>query len=145
MNNLTSHIEETDLGFPTVRLRSTYSCSFKRTFKHTTKKQGDKHNTKQLEMGMWGWWGRDKMEECLRVNGRQLFVWVGCLCEWPWSWKDWEFNDNGQQIICQRGIQVKTGKLNNGWSNKNTKSVSLETTHKPGSDWCVIKVFKVCV
>ena len=145
MNNLTSHIEERDLGFRTVRLCSTYSCSFKQPFKHTTKKQGYKHNTKQLEMGMWRWWGGDIMEECLRVNGRQPFVWVGCLCEWPRSRKVWEFNDNGRQIICQRGIQEETGRLNDGWSNKNTKSVSLETTHKPGSDWCVMKVFKMCV
>ena len=34
-------------------------------------------------MGMQGPWGRDKMEECLWVNGRQLFVQVKCnLEEW---------------------------------------------------------------
>ena len=64
-------------------LHDTYSHSFQRPFGHTVNKQADKHITQWLEMGMRERWGWGKMEQCLAVNRRQLFVSVGCnLEEW---------------------------------------------------------------
>ena len=47
----------------------------------TINKQADKDNTQRLEMRMQGRRGWDKMEECLGVNGRRLFVRVDCNLE----------------------------------------------------------------
>ena len=78
-----SKTEVTDLGFSVVRLHNTNSHLFQRPFRHTINKQADERNTQRLQMGMQGWWGWDKTEECLGVKGRQLFVRVDCnLEEW---------------------------------------------------------------
>ena len=81
--NLTTDTEVTSLGFPIVGLHDTYSRSFQQPFGYTINKQANKHNTQWLQMGIQGWESRGKMEECLELNVRQLFVWVDCnLEEW---------------------------------------------------------------
>ena len=67
------HIDKSDRDY-TRPIQS----SFQRPFGHTINKKAGKHNTQRLEIGMRGRRGWDKMEECLGVNGRQLFVRVDC-------------------------------------------------------------------
>ena len=53
---------------------------------HAINKQADKHNTQWMEMGMRGEWDGGEMEECLGMNGRQLFVRVDYnLDEWEYG------------------------------------------------------------
>ena len=66
--------------------------------------------------------------------------------------KFWGENGSYEKVWWKMAV---TGKLENGsyqrvWgkmavSIENTKAVSLETTPRPTSDWCVVKVFQTCL
>ena len=66
-------------------LHGTHSHSFQRPFGHTINKQADKRNTQRLEIGLRGRRGMGKTEECLGMNGKQLFMRVYCILEEPHS------------------------------------------------------------
>lgn len=68
---------------------------------------------------IWEFWG----------NLKRLFQACKVWAEWhfgPRSWKVWEFPVNSQPLMRRRGILEEK------------RVFSLETTFRPGSDWCVV-------